>query len=172
MFIKWNIDFRFRKVIEICEALWCEFWLWKLTLNFVHVMKRNKNRTFLDTFIISNIAIFTLFLALYCDFYRGTEISIIPADTDVFKMSSGRLKKVRTSYHQTRRRLDVLQKTFNLRRLEDVWLTTSWRRFIYDVLKMSVKQRPCSNVVATSIQRRKKWFFLSYSENFKRFCLG
>ena len=131
-------------------------------------------------------------------------------DTDVFKTSSGRLKKVTTSYDQTRRRHDVLQKTSDLRRLEDVrftsswrrpiydvlktsdlrrfedvrfttswrrliyvflktsdlrcledvWLTTSWRRLIYDVLKTSVKRRFCSNVVATSIQRRKKWFFL------------
>ena len=35
----------------------------------------------------------------------------IPADTDVFKTSSGRLKKVTTSYDQTRRRHDVWKKT-------------------------------------------------------------
>ena len=43
-----------------------------------------------------------------------------PADTDVFKTSSGRLKKVTTSYNQTRRRHDVWKKTSDLRRLEDV----------------------------------------------------
>ena len=156
MFIKWNIDFRFRKVIEICEALWREFWLWKLTLNFVHVIKKNKNRTFLDTFIISNIAIFTLFLALYCDFYQVLR----------FPQS----QRTQTSLRCLQ---DVLKRSERLTTKPDVvWLTTSWRRFIYDVLKMSVKQRPCSNVVATSIQRRKKLFFLSYSQNFKRFCLG
>ena len=67
-FIKWNIDFEFRKLIEICEALWSEFLPWKLTLNFVHVISKNKNCTFLDKFIISNIAIFTLFLGLHYDF--------------------------------------------------------------------------------------------------------
>ena len=66
----------------------------------------------------------------------------------------------------------VVLKTFDLRSLENVWLTTFWRRLIYNVLKTSVKRRLCGNVVAAFIQRRKKWFFLSYSENFKRFCLG
>ena len=46
--------------------------------------------------------------------------SVIPADTDVFKTSSGRLKKVTTSYDQTRRRHNVWKKTSNLRRLKDV----------------------------------------------------
>ena len=115
------------------------------------------------------------------------------ADTDVFKTSSGRLKKVTTSYDQTRRRHDILQKrliydvfktfesrrledvrfmtswkrliyvvlkTADLRRLEEVWFTSSWRHLIYVVLKTSVKRRLCSNVVATSIQLRKKWFFV------------
>ena len=60
-----------------------------------------------------------------------------PSDTDVFKAFSGRLKKVTTSYDQTRRRHDVWKKTSDLRRLEDVWFTSSWRRPIYDVLKTS-----------------------------------
>ena len=79
---------------------------------------------------------------------------------------------------------DVL-KTSNLPRhehvhsrcLEDVWFMTSWRCLIYDVLKTSVKRRLCSNFVATSLQRRKKWFFfilycLKYSENFIFSSLG
>ena len=36
---------------------------------------------------------------------------LYPADTDVFKTSSRRLKKVTTSYGQTRRRHNVWQKT-------------------------------------------------------------
>ena len=101
------------------------------------------------------------------------------------------------SYDQTRRRHDVLQKTSDLQRLEDVRFTTSWRRLIYvtlktsdlwrledvslttswkrlicNVLKTLVKQCLCSNVVATLMQRQKVWLFLSYSENLKRFCLG
>ena len=44
----------------------------------------------------------------------------IPGDTDVFKTSSGRLKKVTTSYDQTRRHHDVWKMTSDLRRLEDV----------------------------------------------------
>ena len=37
-----------------------------------------------------------------------------PADTDVFKTSSGRLKKLATSSDQTRRRQDVWKKTLDL----------------------------------------------------------
>ena len=66
---------------------------------------------------------------------------LYPTDTDVFKTSSGRLKKVTTSYDQTRRRHDVWKKTSDLRRLEDVWFTSSWRRPIYDVLKTSDLRR-------------------------------
>ena len=44
-----------------------------------------------------------------------------PADTDIFKTSSGRLKKVTTSYDQTRRCQDVWKKTFDLGRHKDVW---------------------------------------------------
>ena len=63
------------------------------------------------------------------------------ADTDVFKTSSGRLEKVTTSYDQTRRRHNVLQKTSDLRRLEDVRFTSSWRHPIYDVLMTSDLRR-------------------------------
>ena len=64
-----------------------------------------------------------------------------PADTDVFKTSSGRLKKVTTSYNQTRRRQDVWKKTSDLCRLEDVLFKLSWRRLIYVVLKTSELRR-------------------------------
>ena len=72
-------------------------------------------------------------------------IDLRPADTDVFKTSSGRLKKVTTSYDQTRRLHDVWQKTSDLQRLEDLGFTSSWnvqfitpwRRLIYDLLKTS-----------------------------------
>ena len=65
-------------------------------------------------------------------------------NTDVFKTSSGRIRKVMTLYDQTRHRHEVLQKTSYLCRLKDVWFTTSvedalfttfWRRLIYDVYK-------------------------------------
>ena len=63
---------------------------------------------------------------------------------------------------------DVL-KTSDLGSLEEVWF--------YDVLKTFVKRCLCSNVVATSLQRQKKWYFLvlyclEYLENFKCFYLG
>ena len=64
-----------------------------------------------------------------------------PVDKDVFKTSSGLLKKVPTSYNQTKRPQDVWQKTSFLRRLEDVRFTLSWRRWIYDVLKKSDLRR-------------------------------
>ena len=67
--------------------------------------------------------------------------AVSPADTDVFKTSSGRLKKVTTSCGQTRRCHDVWKKTLDLRRLEDVWFTSSWRRPIWDVSKTSDLRR-------------------------------
>ena len=71
---------------------------------------------------------------------------------------------------------DILRMS-HLRRLEDVQFMSSWRCPIYNIFKASVKQRLCSNVVLTSIQRQKKCFFLimyclKYSENFKCSCLG
>ena len=48
-----------------------------------------------------------------------------PADTDVPKTSSERLKKVATSYDQTRRPKDFWEKTSDIRRLEDVQFTSS-----------------------------------------------
>ena len=50
---------------------------------------------------------------------------IIPADTDVFKTSSGCLKKVTTSHDQTRRCQDVWKKTSDLQRPEDVLFALS-----------------------------------------------
>ena len=44
----------------------------------------------------------------------------LPADTDVFKTSSRRLKKVATSYYQTRRLIYDVLKRSDLRRLQDV----------------------------------------------------
>ena len=136
--------------------------------------------------------------------FSGAKIrpALNPADTDVFKMFSGRLKEVTTSYKQTRRCQDVWKKSSNLRRLKDVLFTLPWRRLIYnvlrtsdlrllkdvrftssgrrpiyDVFKTSVKRRLGSKVLVTSIQRQKKWFFLisyclEYSENSNCSCLG
>ena len=75
-----------------------------------------------------------------------------------------------------RRLIWNVSKTSDLR-LQDVRFRMSWRRLIYDILKTSVKRRLYSNVIATSIQRQKKWFFLilyclKYSENFKFSSLG
>ena len=57
------------------------------------------------------------------------------AHTEVFITSPGHLKNVTTSYDQTRRLHDVWQKTSDLRRL--VPFITSWRCLIYDVWKTS-----------------------------------
>ena len=64
-----------------------------------------------------------------------------PADTDVFKTSSGRFKKVSKSYNQTRYRQEVWKKTSDLPHLEDVLFTSSWRRPICEVLKTSDLRR-------------------------------
>ena len=72
-----------------------------------------------------------------------------PADTDVFKTSSGpdqtglsrRLEKDLGFITSWRRRIyDVLKKS-NLGRLENVWFTTSWRPLIYVVLQTPNLQR-------------------------------
>ena len=76
-------------------------------------------------------------------------INYLPADTDVFKISPGRLKRSRrlttkqdivTMSGKRHRIYDVL-KTSDLRRLEDLQFTTSWRRPIYVILKMSNLRR-------------------------------
>ena len=73
--------------------------------------------------------------------------------TSRISSSSGHLKKVTTSFNQTRRRQDFLQKTCDLRRLEDVWFTTSWRRPIYNVLKTSDLHRLEDVLFMTSWRR-------------------
>ena len=65
----------------------------------------------------------------------------LPADADVFRTSSRRLKEMATSYDQTRCH-DVWKKTSDLRRLEDIQFKTSWIRLIYDVFRTSGSRRP------------------------------
>ena len=86
-----------------------------------------------------------------------------PADTDVFKTSSGRLKKVTMSYDQTGRPQDVWQETSYLRRLEDVGFTSSWRHRIYDVLKTSDLRR-LEDICFTTSWRRRIYVFLKASD--------
>ena len=86
-----------------------------------------------------------------------------PADTDVFKTSSGRLEKVTTYYDQTRRLSYVVLKTSNLGRLEEVWFTTSWRRLIYVVLSTSNLRRH-EDVRFTSSWRRPIYDVLKRSD--------
>ena len=100
----------------------------------------------------------------------------IPSGHDIFKTSSGHFKKVTTSYDQARRRQDVWKKKSNLRRLEDVQFTTSWRHLTYDVWRTSDLQhledvrftsswrRPIYVVLKTSNLRRLQdvWFTTSW----------
>ena len=76
-----------------------------------------------------------------------------PADMDIFKTSSGRLRKVATTYDQTRRHHDVWKMTSDLRRLEDVWFTTSLGRLVFNVLKTSDLRRLKDVQFATSWKR-------------------
>ena len=80
-------------------------------------------------------------------------LNLCPVDTDVSKTSSGRLKKVTTSYKQTRPRHGVWKKMSDLRRLEDVWFTSSWRCPVYNVLKTSDLRRLEDVQFATSWKR-------------------
>ena len=107
--------------------------------------------------------------------------TLYPEDTDVLKTSSGRLKKDKTSYDQTRlchgvwQRTSDLQslKTSDLRRFEDVQFTISSRRLFCDVFKTVSKHHLCSNIVATSKEMIFPYLVLSeYSENFKCLCLS
>ena len=65
----------------------------------------------------------------YCTIASGLVVdmqaSCIPADTDVFRTSSGHLKKVTMYDDQTRRLRNVWQKTSDLRSLVDVRFTSS-----------------------------------------------
>ena len=53
-------------------------------------------------------------------FICAFSICMTPANTDVFKTSSGRLGKVTTSYDQIRRRQNVWKKRSDIRHLADV----------------------------------------------------
>ena len=75
---------------------------------------------------------------------------VTPADTDVFKTSLGRLKKVTTSYDQTRRLHDIWKKTSDLRRLKNLLFTSSWRSSIYDVWFTTSSGRLVYDVLKTS----------------------
>ena len=54
------------------------------------------------------------------DVQKETDDSQLPADTDVFKTFSRRLKKVTTSYNETRCHHNTWKKTSGLRHLEDL----------------------------------------------------
>ena len=83
-------------------------------------------------------------------------------DTDVFRASSGRLKKATKSDDQTRRLHNVWQKTSDLRSLEDVLFTSSWRSPICNVLKTSVLWR-LEEVWFTTSRRRGIYIVLKTS---------
>ena len=106
---------------------------------------------------------------------------------DIWFKTSGlrRLEYIRFTTFWRHLAYDVL-KTSDLRhledarfayRFEDVRFMTSSRSLAYDVLKTYVKRRLRSNVVARSIQRWKKLFFLilyclKYWQNVKCLCLS
>ena len=73
--------------------------------------------------------------------FENNSLIVKPLPTQPTQMSSRRLKKVTTSYDQTRRHHNVWKKTSDLRRLEDVWFALSLIRLICDVLKTSDLRR-------------------------------
>ena len=79
---------------------------------------------------------------------------------DILKTSNLHcLEDVRFTMSWRRLTYDVL-KTSNLWRLEDIQFRMSWRGFYLQRLQDVCKTRLCSNVVVTSLKRRKKWIFL------------
>ena len=102
-------------------------------------------------------------LFIFVSQFRYSFIWWYPADTDVSKTSSGCFKKITTSYDQTRRPKDVWQMTSHLRRLENVWFTSSWRRLIYVLLKTS-DLRCLENACYTTSWRRRIFVLLKTSD--------
>ena len=100
---------------------------------------------------------------LFMNWFYYNLITLISPDTNVFKTYSGRLKKVTTSYDQTRRPHDAWKlKTSYLCHLEDIQYTTSWRRLIYDVLKTSHLRRTEDIEDVANLRRIKNvWFTTS-----------
>ena len=73
--------------------------------------------------LIYSISYFISYIVLFIQKLNKSTIQTDqgPVDTDiVFKTSSGRLKKVTTSYAQTRRLRNVWHKTSDLLRIENV----------------------------------------------------
>ena len=78
MFIKWNIDFGFRKLIKICEVLWREFCLWKLTLNLVHFIKKTRTAHFWIHLLLATLPYYYFIPGTVLRFPPCTEIFTIP----------------------------------------------------------------------------------------------
>ena len=136
--------------IRRIQDSWFCFKLWetdkKISVNFFtnsSSLSSSQNESFVNTSKKTESSILNLSISAL--FY-------IPADTDVFRTSSGRLQKVTTSYDQTRRLHDIWQKTSDLQRLEEVQFTSSWRRPIYYILKTSVLRR-LKNIWFTTSRR-------------------
>ena len=97
----------------------------------------------------------------------ATSLVDFPADTDLFKTSSGHLKKVTTSYNQTRHRHIVIVivmiykvfRTSGFQRPEDVSFTSSSRRPICNVLKTPDLQR-LQDIWFTTSWRRPIYVYL------------
>ena len=134
------------KTMEITQHLRVVLSIYETAWELVTICVRNLHRT-------EFLTCFPPFLFFFLRFPVFHIVFAFPAGTDVFKTSSGRLKKVTRSYDQTRRRQDIWKKTFDLGRLEDVLFTSSWRRPIYNVLKTSDLWRPKDVWFKTSWRR-------------------
>ena len=109
-----------------------------------NVLKTSNLRSLEDVWFPEDIWFTSSWKCWICDVLKTSDLRHLH---DVWFMTS------------CRRPIYIFLQTSNLQCLEDVWFTTSWRRLIYDVLKMSLKRCLYSNVIVTSIQRRRKWLF-------------
>ena len=133
----------------------------KKQTQFIPYRKFLKEYQWNDGLILDHIGSTFIFLS----------INYLPAGTDVFKTSSGCLKRSRclttkqdvvTMSGKRHRIYDVL-KTSDLRRLEDVQFTTCWRRLTYNVFRTSVLRRP-EDIWFTTSRRRPIWDVLRTSD--------
>ena len=125
---------------------WIEFcYSWNVSnkiKHFIHFI--NFRSSEVELYLFKCIFWPFVFITMMVFWIRGTVMQIISQQTqtslrrlqDVLKRSRYLTTKqdVDTASGKRRRIYDVL-KTSNLRRLEDVWFTLSWRRPIYDIFR-------------------------------------
>ena len=151
-------------------SVWCVQWCQFRDLDFNNdwiigrIDQRKVWKALVRFFIFAKKKIFLFQFHVNLEYYiLGSQIRVNFIDFNCYCLcfKTAILGTADTFARSWGRLIYFVLKTSDWPRLEDVWFMSSWRRPIYYVLKTSDLRRLYTNVVATSIERRKKWYFLT-----------